>query len=305
MSKKELSYFFEPHNDIYPLYQWEPKHQNNRIIAQQSVFVFGSAEVELALADKCVVVESCKENILKSLEKSLGITEASMFPDFYGFANLHSQRKRYVEPDAHGYLRRGRERHLEGNLGDAIVYYTEVISLDPDRFIAANAYYNRGLAYGRKGELDKAIQDFSKVIDWNDNYAAAYYNRGLAYGRKGELDKAIQDFSKAIDLKPAYAEAYNYRGNAYAQKADSDRAIQDYNKAIELSPEYAAVYYNRGLAFLRLQQWENARADLTTAREKGIDITAAFHNIYKSVADFEAKHSGPVPEDIAALLSGD
>ena len=83
LSKKELSYFFEPHNDTYPLYQWEPKHQNNRIIAQQSVFVFGRAEVEPA--EECVVVESCKGNILKSLEKSLGVTEASMFPDFLRF----------------------------------------------------------------------------------------------------------------------------------------------------------------------------------------------------------------------------
>ena len=45
--------------------------------------------------------------------------------------------------------------------------------------------------------------------------AEAYYNRGIAYGDKGEYDKAIEDYSKAIELNPEYAEAYNNRGNAY------------------------------------------------------------------------------------------
>ena len=30
----------------------------------------------------------------------------------------------------------------------------------------------------------------------------AYYNRGIAYGNKGELDKAIADFTEAIRLDP-------------------------------------------------------------------------------------------------------
>lgn len=56
---------------------------------------------------------------------------------------------------------------------------------------------------------------------------------------------------------------------------------------------------------MHLREWEKAKADLRTAKDMGIDIVAAFHNDYESVADFEAKHGVEVPEDIAALLRGD
>ena len=79
------------------LYQWQPKHQNNRIIAQKSIFVFGS--IEIATEAECVIIKSSKQEILKSLDKLSGITEASMFPDFDGFARLHAQNKPHIEAD--------------------------------------------------------------------------------------------------------------------------------------------------------------------------------------------------------------
>ena len=57
---------------------------------------------------------------------------------------------------------------------------------------------------------------------------------------KGELDKAIADFSKAIEIDPKSAIAYNNRGWAYEGKKDYDRAIADYSKAIEIDPKYDA-----------------------------------------------------------------
>ena len=113
--EKDIDYFFtEDEHRGYLLYQWQPKYQNNRIIAQQSVFIFGGAQVEPEA--ECVILKSSKEDILRSLDKVSGITEASIFPDFDGFARLHAQNKPYVEPDRQAYLQRGLEAHLEGKL---------------------------------------------------------------------------------------------------------------------------------------------------------------------------------------------
>jgi len=67
----------------------------------------------------------------------------------------------------------------------------------------AEAYYNRGVSYGKKGEYDRAIADFTKALEINPRLAQAYYNRGVAYERKGEYDQAIADYTNALELSPS------------------------------------------------------------------------------------------------------
>ena len=81
----------------------------------------------------------------------------------------------------------------------------------------------------------------SQEVDPED--AGAYYNRGLAYGEKGDFDQAIADCDKAIELDPGYANAYLLRGAAYGEKGEVEKAISDLEKCIELSddPQLVAV----------------------------------------------------------------
>ena len=128
ITEEGIAHFFEPdRHGEYPLYQWQPKYQNNRIIAQQSVFIFGGAQVEIEA--ECVILKGGKGDMLTSLDKVSGITEGSIYPDFDGFARLHAQNKPYVEPDPQDYLQRGSEVHQRGDLDDAIDRYDEAISL--------------------------------------------------------------------------------------------------------------------------------------------------------------------------------
>jgi len=39
-----------------------------------------------------------------------------------------------------------------------------------------------------------------------------YYNRGVAYHKKGLFDEAIADYTRAIEINPEDAEAYHNRG---------------------------------------------------------------------------------------------
>src|ERR1700739_4563989 len=75
--------------------------------------------------------------------------------------------------------------------------------------------------------------------------AEAFSDRGNAFFRKGDYDRAIQDYDQAIQLKPDFAQAFNNRGNALTRKGMFDLAIEDYGRAILLRPDYAMAFNNR------------------------------------------------------------
>jgi tetratricopeptide (TPR) repeat protein len=77
-----------------------------------------------------------------------------------------------------------------------------------------------------------------------------FNNRGLQRQNQGDLDGAIEDYTKALSLKATakvHAVAYNNRANARLAKNDIDGAVADYGKAIELQPMDFENYYNRGI----------------------------------------------------------
>ena len=289
VTQKNIEYFFqEDELGRAPLYQWQPKQQNNRVIAQQSIFIFGGSEI--VAAAECVILKSSKSEILDFLNNSAGITEASIYPDFDGFARQHAQNKPYIEPNVQGYLQRGTEAHLEGKLDGAIIYYTEVISLQPDAPILSEAYTKRGNAYRAKDEVDRAIDDYTKAIELEPNNAEVYRLRGNAYANERDFDNVIEDYSNVIELEPDDAQVYNRRGSAYAQRGEFDDAIKDYTISIQLKPDHTYAYNGRGRAYTRKGEFDNAIRDYTNSIQLKPDHTYAYNgrgDAYSKKGEFD------------------
>lgn len=131
----------------------------------------------------------------------------------------------------------------------------------------ATAYSNRGSAYVRKHQHDRAIRDYEEAIKLNPKYAVAYFNRGSAYDDMGLHNRAIKNYSKALQINPELASAYVNRGVAYGNKGRYERAIEDFDKAIELNSKDAITYFNRGIAGRRRGKRDKAIADFHKALE--------------------------------------
>jgi Zn-dependent protease len=74
------------------------------------------------------------------------------------------------------------------------------------------ALLEEGSAAVRSGRNDDAVAVFTKVIDaggGSDVLAAALTNRGLVEGRRGEWQRAIDDYHEAIRLQPKLVSAHN------------------------------------------------------------------------------------------------
>ena len=161
----------------------------------------------------------------------------------------------------------------------AIADYDQAIALDPKY---ARAYNNRGIARRATGDIDRALGDYDQAIALNPKYVEAYSNRGNVLHDKLAYDRAIADFDQAIELDPKYARAYVGRGIVWQAKGDTDRAMADYDQGIALDPKRADSYRRRGISFLFGDNAENAQADFAQAVE--IAPGNPYHAIWLTIA---------------------
>ena len=180
------------------------------------------------------------------------------------------------------YYNRGVAYSNKAELDHAIGDYDTAIKLKPDH---AKAYNNSGLAYYDKGKVDLAIKDYNKAIELDPNYTYPYINRGIAYRKGGDVNLAIKDYNKAIELDPNDADTYNNRGNAYTDKGELDNAINDYTEAIKLNPDHAKAHNNRGNAYYHKGEVRLAIKDYNKAIKLKPDFASPYNNrgnVYKN-----------------------
>ena len=226
--KESVPYFLD--EKAPQLYHWQPRQQNNRILAQQSIFFFGDYEFE---EDAACVIQKCeKEDIRTELERVSGITEIRLFPDFEGFASLRDDRASYTPLSADEHVKRADQSFRRHKFDETIADYDKAIYREPTK---ASFYYSRGLVKAQLGQHENAITDYDEAIRLNPSYASAYYERGLVKVQLGQHENAITDYDEAIRLNPNDASIYNERALVKAQLGRYEEAEEDRQKSQQLT----------------------------------------------------------------------
>jgi len=161
----------------------------------------------------------------------------------------------------YAYFQRGLAYERHGDLDLAIQDDSEVIRRTPKEYLAWN---NRGFAHLRKGDpadLDLAISDLDHAIRLEPEMTIARFNRGEAYNLKGDEQEAIDDFSGVIKLDPKNAMAWNNRCYYRAIAGQLDDALADCNQSLKLNPNEAATMDSRAFTYLKMRKYELAIAD--------------------------------------------
>jgi tetratricopeptide (TPR) repeat protein len=168
---------------------------------------------------------------------------------------------------ARDYLDSGVVRLQKEDIDGAIDDMSKAIEIDPHY---VDAFFIRGQCLFLKGDRDRALLDYDKVIELAPNARGVervYNIRSVIRVLKGDTEGALKDLEQALALNPNYADSYSNRGVTRALRGDQAGAASDYQKALELSPNSPVVYINRGILRFERQNLEGAMADFNRALE--------------------------------------
>jgi tetratricopeptide (TPR) repeat protein len=69
----------------------------------------------------------------------------------------------------------------------------------------------------------------------------AYNNRAKTFAQLGQLERAIDDFTRAIAIRSAFTEAYLGRADAEERLGRLTESASDYRRALKLDPGNANI----------------------------------------------------------------
>lgn len=149
-----------------------------------------------------------------------------------------------------------------------------------------------------------AINDYSKAIALDPNFAVAYCNRGDTKASFGLVDYkgAILDYNKGISIDPKCIECYigRAKANSRIDRRNYQVRLNDYNKIIELDPKNIGSYKERGLVRSSNKDYNGSISDFT----KIIDIDPHNSDAYFWRATIKSKiknYAGAI-EDYQAII---
>jgi tetratricopeptide (TPR) repeat protein len=125
----------------------------------------------------------------------------------------------------------------------------------------AKSHYNRGTELYNRGDFLSAERELSNAILMEPRAADAYYNRGWSYRRRGMNSEALADFSRALELYPDQLSYRLSRANVRIVLGDFEGAVRDATLAARSDPESSRAYFLRGVARLLMEEPQLALED--------------------------------------------
>jgi tetratricopeptide (TPR) repeat protein len=133
------------------------------------------------------------------------------------------------------FYNRGIAHRLLGEYDAAMADFSQTILLNPSH---GGAYTERASIAQERGDVQHAMEDYSHAVDLAPT-ANGYYQRGRAYLKLGQAEKALNDFGLAIHEQPNAPYLYRARASVRRSLGDENGYAADRNESLSL--EHAAA----------------------------------------------------------------
>lgn len=154
-----------------------------------------------------------------------------------------------------------------GKIDEAIEHLkTNLRANDKDNrsYLALGGVYAQKEDFANAAKIyDQAVAEIKEPVrqDW-----PVFYQRGIAYERLKQWDKAEPNFHKALELFPNQPQVMNYLGYSWVDRGENlKEALQMIRKAVEMRPQDGYIVDSLGWANYKLGRYDEAVVELEKA----------------------------------------
>jgi len=136
---------------------------------------------------------------------------------------------------------KGKQAMESGNINKAIEIYSRVLKTNP---LDEDALCGLALVYQTDGKIDKTIDAYKKALQVNPSFFDAHYNLAIVYSSINQIDDAIAHLNKAINLNSSDASVHNNLGVLYFKKNMYNDAKNCFERALLIDTHYKEAQQN-------------------------------------------------------------
>lgn len=159
-----------------------------------------------------------------------------------------------------------------GNHKDAIDQFTKAINIDPEY---AQAYVERARSYEASGDLQSAADDLKRALTFEQKQSELYFEAAQLNFKLNHLPYALELVNSNLLLDKKSAAGYRLLSRIQMAMDDYSNALVAINKSLSLQ-DNAENYYYRGQLSMKMKNYNQAESDFKAAISRDAKYTDAF-----------------------------
>ncbi len=110
-------------------------------------------------------------------------------------------------------------------------------------------HYWLGFYYDQRDEVEKAMEEYNKVLELDPDYGFALNQIAYAYIKLGNFEKAIEYLRRYSSVSPGDPNPIDSMAELYFRMGRIDEALEKYKEALEVKPDFYLAVWNIGYVY--------------------------------------------------------
>ena len=150
----------------------------------------------------------------------------------------------------------------KGDINRAIIEYKKVLQMNKNHF---NAWNDLGAAYLQKKNYNEAIKYLKRALKINNQSYIAWSNLGLVYFHLRQFNNSLKCLNKSIAINNSYPSALINLARVHHELREYEEEIRILNRLLNLKPNLTRMWIILGDAYVNTQNFHKAIESLEKA----------------------------------------